>query len=51
MKKYYQKPELEKIQLDKQISLVMMSVPPGDPDIGKAGDNGIDRNAENRHFA
>ena len=37
-KKNYLKPALEKIQLDKDISLVMMSLPPGDP--GKSPDKG-----------
>ena len=30
-KKYYQKPAMVSIKIDKDISLVMMSVPPGDP--------------------
>lgn len=30
-KKPYSKPKLEKIKIDKNISMVMMSTPPGDP--------------------
>ncbi|NOZ47409.1 MAG: hypothetical protein GXO79_11595 [Chlorobi bacterium] len=30
-KRTYNKPKLEKIKIDKNISMVMMSTPPGDP--------------------
>lgn len=30
-KKTYQKPNVEKIKVDKNISMVMQSLPPGDP--------------------
>ena len=35
-KKNYIKPKVEKIKIDKNISMVMMSMPPGDP-IGSIG--------------
>jgi hypothetical protein len=31
-KRHYVKPQIERIVLDKEISLVMQSTPPGDPD-------------------
>ena len=43
-KRTYHIPEIEKIQLDKDISLVMMSLPPGDP--GKSPDKGLGDNPD-----
>ena len=49
-KRNYQRPLLQKICLDKNISLVMMSVPPGDPSIGKLHEQNNGMQQPDQHF-
>ena len=39
IKRSYSKPQIERIQLDNEISMVMMSAPPADPDGSLQPDN------------
>ena len=38
-KRSYKKPAVKRIKLDNEISLVMMSTPPGNPPFGKTEDS------------